>query len=325
MSQPLVSVVMTVFNGEAYIREAMDSILEQTYANLEFLIVNDCSTDGTVDIVRSYTDPRIRLLENETNQGICLSRNKAFLVAKGKYIATLDSDDISTPDRLQRQVDYLESHPGVAVCGTFFQVMDKSGKLGAKFSMPIRANSIRANLLLWNCMCNSTIMVRREVALEVPFDRDYELAEDYEVWYRISQRYDLHNLPFYSCHYRVHPGSVSVMKRFARMLEDTGFRFNPRELDLHAKAMLFRKEHFEGGATVDEFEKWCLKLAAHVKTLDKRRYDQSSFFSYLANTWIIMNIHNRSWGKVLFNGLALAHPYLYYKKLLSKAIAKIFP
>ena len=108
MSKPLVSVLMAVYNGEKYLLEAIESILNQTYTNFEFLIINDGSTDSTEEIILSYSDQRIRYIKNEQNLKLIASLNKGLDLAKGKYIARMDADDISLPDRLEKQVNFLE-------------------------------------------------------------------------------------------------------------------------------------------------------------------------------------------------------------------------
>src|SRR4029077_20706952 len=111
MNQPLVSVVMPVYNGERYLKEAIESVLFQTYKNLELVVVDDGSVDARKTIILSYSDSRIRLVENTKNSGIVFTRNKGLLAAQGEYIATLDCDDIALPDRIENQVNFLEKNP----------------------------------------------------------------------------------------------------------------------------------------------------------------------------------------------------------------------
>ena len=123
-----ISVVMAVYNGEKYLRSAIDSILSQTYIDFEFIIIDDCSTDNTANILESYTDSRIQIIRNEKNLRLPASLNKGLKIAKGKYIARMDADDIAMPDRFEKQVKYLEAHQEVAVIGGSFQVFNEFGK-----------------------------------------------------------------------------------------------------------------------------------------------------------------------------------------------------
>ena len=114
----LVSVIMPVYNGALYLREAIDSILSQTHTNLELIIINDGSNDNSEEIILSYEDNRIRYIINEKNSGICVTLNKGLDIAKGKYIARMDCDDISCPERLQMQIEYMEQNPSIGVLGS---------------------------------------------------------------------------------------------------------------------------------------------------------------------------------------------------------------
>ncbi len=114
---PLVTVSMVVFNGELHIREAIESILNQSFTDLELLIINDGSTDATLDIINQFKDPRIRLLSNDGNKGVAFTRNRSLQEARGVYFAILDSDDIAKPNRLEIQVNFMNAHPETAICG----------------------------------------------------------------------------------------------------------------------------------------------------------------------------------------------------------------
>lgn len=118
-NNPKVSLIMKVYNGERYLREAIDSILAQTFRDFELLIIDDGSTDGSADVVRGYSDARIRFLQNEQNMGLCATQNRALEETKGTYIAVMDCDDISYPTRFERQAEYLDTHEDVIMCGSF--------------------------------------------------------------------------------------------------------------------------------------------------------------------------------------------------------------
>src|SRR2546428_1522930 len=129
--RPGVRVLMAVHNGEPHLRAAVESVLAQTYPDFELLIVDDGSTDGSADVVRSYEDRRIRLLENERNLGQIPSLNRALREAHGEYVARLDHDDLCLPERLERQVEELDAEPSAALAGTWIDVVDEDGRLWA--------------------------------------------------------------------------------------------------------------------------------------------------------------------------------------------------
>src|SRR5882672_11542755 len=124
-NSPLVSVIMTVYNTEKYLTEAVNSILNQSLKDFEFIIIDDGSTDGSAQLLDSFLDPRIRIFKSSENLGLIVQSNKALGLARGKYIARMDSDDISLPTRLATQVAFLESHLEIGLCGTFLAYFDE--------------------------------------------------------------------------------------------------------------------------------------------------------------------------------------------------------
>ncbi|HSZ71252.1 MAG TPA: glycosyltransferase family 2 protein, partial [Cytophagaceae bacterium] len=130
MATPILSVIMPVYNAEKYVYEAIDSVLKQSFGDFEFLIYNDCSTDASRAIILSFKDSRIRLVDSPFNTGYVKHLNDGLLAARGEYIARMDADDISLPDRFKKQIDYLEQHKEVAVCGSFIEFIgSKQGLL----------------------------------------------------------------------------------------------------------------------------------------------------------------------------------------------------
>lgn len=138
---PKVSVVMSVYNGEKYLPETIDSILNQTFKDFEFIIINDGSTDKTAKILTSYDDPRIRIF-NQENMGLTKSLNRAISLAKGEYIARMDADDISYPERLKKQVDYLNKNPDIGLVGSKYIRIDKRGRKIDEINVPIGTDNI---------------------------------------------------------------------------------------------------------------------------------------------------------------------------------------
>ena len=121
-----ITVLIALYNSEKYIKETIESLLNQTFKNFEILIINDASTDNSVNVVNSINDDRIRLIHNETNKGICLTRQKGIKEAKGKYIAILDADDLAMPNRLEKQFLFLENNPEIVLCGTNANFIDEN-------------------------------------------------------------------------------------------------------------------------------------------------------------------------------------------------------
>lgn len=210
----VISVVMSVYNGGKYLREAIDSILLQSYQNFEFIIIDDCSTDNSVEIIEGYHDSRIKLIRNEKNMRLPASLNKGIRLASGKYIARMDADDISKPERFARQVEYLDSHPDVAVVGSSFQAIDEDGNDLYVHSAPIGSKLIKY-CLMPSPLAHPTVMMRRDVIVNnnLFYDEQYSSAQDYDLWLRIIKKFKIDNLPDILLRYRIQKNSISVAKR----------------------------------------------------------------------------------------------------------------
>lgn len=211
---PLVSVLMPVYNGELYLQEAMESILDQTFREFEFIIINDGSTDYTGEIVQSYADPRIRCFENEQNMGVARSRNRALSLAQSPYIAVMDADDVSLPERLAKQVDFLDAHPEVGVLGSLVQVIDGDGNKSHTLRPPAEHGVLRWSLCFGGPIAHPTVMMRREVVERVGgYNSDLVTAEDYDLWRRLSGVTRLFNLQDVLLYLRDHGASVRKRHR----------------------------------------------------------------------------------------------------------------
>jgi len=234
MTSPLVSVVMSVFNGERFLREAVESILGQTFRDFEFIVVEDGSTDRTASILDSYqkSDPRIRVYHQE-NQGLIESLNRGCLLAQGKYIARMDADDVALEDRLTRQVDFMEKHPHIAVLGGAVEWIDANGKsLGIQHT-PVTDCEIKSELLRRNVFWHSTVLMLKEAFVSAGGYRGAVVdAEDYDLWLRIAEHFPVANLEAVVLKYRIHPLQVSMRKRRQQTLS---------KLAVQASATLRRK------------------------------------------------------------------------------------
>lgn len=198
---------MPAYNAEKYLREAIDSILSQTFTDFEFIIINDGSTDSTKDIILSYTDPRIIYLENEQNSGICVTLNKGLDAARGTYIARMDADDISLPDRFQKQVAYLSTHPEIGVLGTDIEVFGDSIQ-PYEFRQLHTPEECSAGLIFNSCFAHPSVMMRRHVleSFNLRYKDKFRGLEDYELWWQLNKLCKLNNLPEILLRYRHHPG-----------------------------------------------------------------------------------------------------------------------
>ena len=212
-STPMITVLMPVYNGELYIRYAIDSILCQSFKDFELLIVNDASTDRTVEIIESYTDSRIRLVHNEINLKHGVALNRGLELAQGQYIARMDSDDISCPARLEKQKIFLDSNQNVALVGSWAEIIDEKGNARGIKTFLTNSPLLKWKLLFCNTFIHSSIMFRKSCVLPLlGYDCNYALAEDYDLWSRISFEHEVANIPEVLVKWREWGGSVTSTK-----------------------------------------------------------------------------------------------------------------
>ncbi len=212
---PDVTVLMTVYNGMPYLRQAIESILEQTWADFEFLVVNDCSTDDSRDVILSYDDPRIRLLDNEENINQTRSLNRGLESVRSELIARMDADDISHPKRLEMQVAYLEEHPDVVAVGTGLRFITHTGRVTGRLVRPEHDLALRW-LQLFDCPLScGAVMFRRSTVWGTfgGFDPSIRLYQDWELWSRVLPEYKIANLPEVLLDVRKHSGCETVVFR----------------------------------------------------------------------------------------------------------------
>lgn len=213
---PLVTVLLPVHNGERYLHEAVESILTQTLASFELLLVDDGSTDGTEAICRSFADPRVRVLRQEKNAGIVSALNVGIDCVATQYVARMDADDVAHPDRLARQVAFLESRPDIAACGAW-AVELRDGRLRDVMRRPtgrfLQQTAWRPVPILHPTAC-----FRTDVLREFRYRPDYQHAEDYDLWLRLCRQYRIDNVPAVLLRYRIHDISVSGMHHAQQMV-----------------------------------------------------------------------------------------------------------
>lgn len=211
---PKISVIMSVFNGEKYLKEAVESILNQTYSNFEFIILNDASTDNTKNILLEFDDPRIIIIENFENLGLTRSLNKALKLARGEYIARMDADDISHPLRFEKQVNFLDRNKKCLVVGTFMCLIDDNGRKYGVSGQYEKSEDIKNRLLIQNEIGHGSTMLRR-LALEQAgyYNENFLYAQDYDLWLRLSEIGELNNLPEELYSLRYCQGCISIDKQ----------------------------------------------------------------------------------------------------------------
>ena len=211
-----ISVIMSVYNGEAYLNEAIDSVLAQSFEDFELIVINDCSTDRTSEILEQYAarDARVKVHTNEVNLRLPSSLNKAISLAEGKYIARMDADDICLPNRLEKQYAFMETHSEVALSSCRFMTLKNgvisSGGCGGKNDH----ESIKALLLVTNPILHPGIIAKAEVIRELGYDKSFTCTEDMELWSRfVMAQHAVEILPEYLMIYRLHDKQITETTR----------------------------------------------------------------------------------------------------------------
>ncbi len=290
-SQILVSVLMPVYNAEKHLREAMDSILQQSHQNLEFVIVNDGSTDGSEAIILSYKDPRIRLLVNPENKGLIYSLNHGIAACKGTYIARMDADDTCMPERLAEQVAFMEQHPEVGVCGCDYTQFSDSGE--QSFRALSVHDEILSQMIFNSSVVHPSLMLRRSVLQDFDpvFNPGYHHSEDYELWSRLilhTQFSAVHRLLF---RYRIHAAQVtqkhsgqqqlSASRVRKELLGKLGFSYTEQEVELLSQMAAHRL--FDTKEQLNLLEQFLEKLI--IQNDQSKRIAPEIFKEVLSYKW----------------------------------------
>jgi len=238
---PLVSVVMSVYNGETFLREAIESVLNQTSSDFEFIIINDGSSDKSLSIIQSYNDKRIILIDNEGNKGLIYSLNKGLEIAKGKYIARMDADDICLPERLDLQVKQFLNHPNAMIVGSDYYLLD--GEKNKYIKNINDSDYLKAVLLFTPCFCHPTVMMKNVFKdKQVFYDKDFIHAEDYKLWTDLYAFGDYLNIDKPLLKYRHHASQISNQKNESQLsiskrirenyLEKLKFKVSEKQFDI---------------------------------------------------------------------------------------------
>ncbi len=241
------TVLMSVYNGENFLKEAIDSILNQSYRDFEFLIINDASTDSSRDIILSYKDPRIRLIDNEVNIGLTRSLNKGLRLAKGKYIARMDADDISLPNRLDEELSIIRNDNEIKMVTGWINMLDPCHEGGDYFKIVRTANSdeeIYYTLLFQNCIAHSTVLFDKELVISSGgYDENYVNSQDYDLWIRLSRNSKIKKIKKPLIIRRSHENAISNKSSQQKINADKIFLKNisdllPEEIDQNILLMI---------------------------------------------------------------------------------------
>lgn len=325
--RPKVTVLMPVYNCEKYLSAAIESILQQTFTDFELLIINDGSNDHSVQIIEKHNDPRIRLIHSQKNIGLPSTLNKGLDLAQGQYIARMDCDDISHTERLKKQVEFMDNHPEIGVCGTWVELI---GEQSGVWQYPTDHKEIKASLIFESPFAHPSIIIRTSKLMKhnLYYDPAYLHAEDFELWHRCGDHFILANLPEVLLKYRMTSSSISRSNR-EKQLETlrqiyekslTTLNINPKEGDYEIHHAISAYSFVTNDFFVKKAKQWLERL--HVANFKQDKFPEPFFSEILANRWfwICYNAKNLGlwvwqacWGSPLsrYNKVSLKHKLIF--------------
>lgn len=294
MKNPKISVLMPVYNAEKFLKEAIDSILNQTFKDFEFLIINDASTDRSKEIILSYKDPRIRYFENNKNLGVARTLNRGLRLAKGEYIARMDADDISFPDRFKKQVEFMEKNPQVAICGTWLQLINN--KANDIWRCPSDHETIKSLSLFYSSIYHPTVLICSKTLKKnnLSYNPSFIHAEDYELWARIMEKAKAANLKEVLLFHRIHSNEVGNIYKQMQVknanrvrlyqLSKLGIYPTSEELKIHQAISYWQFKSDK--KFVKAARLWLKKLL--ITNFKKNYYHQLIFFKVFVEKWFLI-------------------------------------
>lgn len=276
---------MPVYNADKYLKEAIDSILNQTYTDFEFIIINDCSTDNSMDIIASYSDPRIILINNIKNIGVADTLNKGINLARGKYIVRMDADDISMLHRIERQVAFMEYNNDVGISGSWVETFNKNKVLHIR-KTKVNNDDLKCQLLFFTPFAHSSVIIRTEIFnnYKLLYDPYFARCEDYDLWVKASEITALANINEVLLKYRIHPEQICQKNREEqdadtkkvriKLLKKIGIHPNNSEIELHDLISLHMR--FDKVSQAEVGRLWLEKL---VNVNSKTKYFPTDAFN----------------------------------------------
>jgi glycosyltransferase involved in cell wall biosynthesis len=288
---PAISVIMAVYNGQQYIKEAINSVLNQQFHDFEFIIIDDGSTDNSLKIIQEYQkqDSRIVVIQNETNIGLPASLNKGLDLAKGLYIARMDGDDINDLSRLKKQVEFLEENPDIDILGCELNIINQDGtETGQKWSYLTAPSEIAISCFFESPVPHASIMIRSKIFNEnkVRYNEKYRVAQDYELWSRLITNYKFSNLneALYHCRFVrgnvINPLRKQLTEEIRRNQLITRLNITPtdKEWEIHQFIFGFNKG-FNYELNAKALLSWLNKIACKIE--ENKISTKAEFYNYL--------------------------------------------
>lgn len=317
---------MPVYNASAYLQKAVESIVYQTFTNWELILINDGSTDKSGEICKRFDDRRIRYIEHDENKKLIATLNEGIDLCKGQYIARMDADDVAMPDRLAKQVAFLDKHSDYILVGSNALVIDKNDKVVGQVINPESDELLQVSLLFTSPFVHPSIMIRTDVLQQNKYSTDFIHSEDMELWMRIAKQGKLANLRDKLLKYRLHDVNVSVqynqqqqansLQLLHQSLQKLDITPTDEELKLH-KLSFELYSHTNQSGQCNNWERtsvnlcnWFLSLTERNKT--KKIYNNCVFQAFLWSRWTVYCLFYKKYAKALFPAFVSISPCVLY-------------
>lgn len=281
----LVSVVIPCYNSKKYIVKCLQSVLNQTHTNLEIIVIDDASTDKSVEIISKIEDKRLKIIQNQSNKGIVFCLNEGIKVAQGKYIARLDTDDFMQRDRIEKQVAFLSENQEYAMVGSHHILVDEKENVLQYVSFPETYEEIQIFKYFLNPISHPTTMFKASVFEEFTYSEEYLHCEDYALWFQISNKYKIANLLECTTFYRIHNESITAKNEeeqqenvFGLILDEfdkIGFELSDEEIKIHSAIITKKgKRYFNSPEKIESLKNWIDKILNFFK-IDNKAYKET--------------------------------------------------
>lgn len=298
---PKISVIIPCYNQGQYLEEAVQSVLNQTFKDFEIIVVDDNSTDNTLEILNKYNDPRIKIIKGP-QKGISAALNLGIDIAQGEYIARMDADDISLPDRFRIQTEFMDENPEIGICGSSANMLDSNGKI-VKWSKPINDKDIKTNLLIDVSIIHSTVMMRKSILknYDLRYSEIYDVTEDFDLWTRASEYVEFHNISESLLCSRMHANNTATInstKRkevFLKILKENLKKKFDIEIPEHLLEAFWMPNDDEKSFTVEELLEISLlfkSLLNKVSTCEEYNSNNEDFQNFLIKRLNYLVVNN---------------------------------
>ena len=317
---------MPVYNAERYVKDAVTSILHQTYENLELIIIDDGSTDSSLQILESINDNRIKLVKNSVNRGQIYTRNLGLKMAKGEYIGMFDADDIAYPKKFKLQIDFLKKNKDYGMIGSWAKFIDEDGKkLHGSWKLRAKSEMIPSIMLFKNYFLQSAVVYRKDCISKFSFKEGFDIGEDYKIWLEIITDFKTWNLQKYLVDYRIHKSSVmksfpekklqTERVLFKQQLAKLGIDVSENELNLHL--LIRHNNSIKSISTLKQVEKWLLRINESNK--ETLIYNKKIFARVIFNRWMkVCKNANHLHIKMIYTFLTSRILYFFVKSFFVK-------